>query len=68
MTDQKSVTVEELLAKAAAEAAALAKGIAAPASEAISQIAFWPNQVVVSLLGLVIIVLILLPQKLYRLP
>ncbi len=55
---------EELLAKAAAEAAALAKGIAPQAAEAVTFVSFWPNQVLVSLVALAILAFILLPQKL----
>jgi TRAP-type uncharacterized transport system fused permease subunit len=61
---EKVLTEEELLAKAAAEAAALAKGIVPQATEAVAQVAFWPNQVLVSLAGLIVLLLILAPQKL----
>jgi len=60
---EKILTEDQLLAKAAAEAAALAKGIVPQTAETVSQIAFWPNQVLVSLAGLIFIGLILLPQK-----
>lgn len=63
---EKVLTEEELLAKAAAEAAALAKGLAPQAAETVSQIAFWPNQVIVSLAGLILIAVILLPQKIRK--
>ena len=61
---EQILTEEELLAKAAAEAAALAKGIAPQAAEAVTFVSFWPNQVLVSLVALVILAAILLPQKL----
>jgi TRAP transporter 4TM/12TM fusion protein len=61
---EQILTEEELLAKAAAEAAALAKGIAPQAAEAVTFVSFWPNQVLVSMVGLVILAAILLPQKL----
>ena len=61
---EQILTEEELLAKAAADAAALAKGIASQAAEAVTFVSFWPNQVLVSLVGLAILAAILLPQKL----
>ncbi len=61
---EQILTEEELLAKAAADAAALAKGIASQAAEAVTFVSFWPNQVLVSMVGLVILVAILFPQKL----
>jgi TRAP transporter 4TM/12TM fusion protein len=61
---EQIMTEEELLAKAAAEAAALAKGIAPQAAEAANFVTFWPNQVLVSMVGLAILAAMLLPQKL----
>ena len=61
---EQILTEEELLAKAASEAAALAKGIAPQAAEVVTFVSFWPNQVLVSLVALAILAFILLPQKL----
>ena len=61
---QQILTEEEMLAKAAADAAAIAKGIAPQVSKMVSQIPFWPNQILVSLAALAILTVILLPQKL----
>jgi len=58
------LTEEELLVKAAAEASALVKGISAQAADAANFVSFWPNQVLVSLVALAILVAVLLPQKL----
>jgi TRAP transporter 4TM/12TM fusion protein len=59
------LTEEELLAKAAQEAARIAQGLPAePVEAAITQIPFWPDQVITSMAGLAVILLILLPQRL----
>jgi hypothetical protein len=47
------LTEEQLLARAAAEAA----------ETAIRQISFWPDQVITSLAGLSVLILILLPHR-----
>jgi TRAP transporter 4TM/12TM fusion protein len=62
---EKALTEEEMLAKAAAEAARIAQGIPAEAVEtAIRQVPFWPDQVITSLAGLAVFLLVLLPQRL----
>lgn len=58
------LTETELLAKAAADAAAIARGIVPQAGEVVSFVSLWPNQVLVSLAGLAILAAVLLPQKL----
>ncbi len=63
---EKILTEDEMLAKAAKEAAALAKGILTQAGEVAPQVPFWPNQVLVSLVGLVVLGFILLPQKMAK--
>ena len=63
-TVEKVLTEEELLARAAAEAAALAKGISPQAADAANFVSLWPNQVLVSLVALSVLSAVLLPQKL----
>jgi len=59
------LTEEQLLARAAAEAARIAQGLPVEAAEtAIRQISFWPDQVITSLAGLSVLMLILLPHRL----
>jgi len=61
---EKALTEAELLAKAAQEAARIAQGLPAePVEAAVRQIPFWPDQVMTSLAGLAVILLILLPQR-----
>jgi len=63
-TVEKVLTEEELLTKAAAEAAALAKGISPQVANATHFVSFWPNQVLVSLVALAVLAAVLLPQNL----
>ena len=53
-----------MLAKAAADAVAIAKGIVPQAAKMINHVPFWPNQILVSLAALAMLAVILLPQKL----
>ena len=61
---QQILTEEEMLAKAAADAVAIAKGIVPQAAKMINHVPFWPNQILVSLAALAMLAVILLPQKL----
>jgi len=62
---EEVLTEEQLLARAAAEAARIAQGLPVEAAEtAIRQISFWPDQVITSLAGLSVLMLILLPHRL----
>jgi hypothetical protein len=64
-TVEKVLSEEELLAKAAAEAARIAQGLPAEAVEsAVRQVPFWPDQMITSLAGLSLLLIILLPQRL----
>ena len=65
---ERELSEAELLAKAAAEAARLAKagasGTAEVVQSAASQVPFWPNLVLVSLLSLALLLALLLPDRL----
>ncbi len=61
---EAALTEEEMLAKAAAEAARIAQGLPAEAPEAaIRQVPFFPDQMITSLVALAVLLTILLPQR-----